>query len=107
VKNDEPKKDFNCWEDLLASHLHFLTRKSCNFLCRIVRYIAGGIRTCDLLLTHSLLNHSTHHSLMSILELGSPHIIQMEKLSTTKLHNVLRSTTFILVVSPSKVIYNF
>jgi hypothetical protein len=29
----------------------------------------------------------------------------MKKLSTTKLHNILGSTTFILVVSPSEVIY--
>jgi hypothetical protein len=29
----------------------------------------------------------------------------MKKLSTTKLYNFSRSTTFILVVSPSKVVY--
>ena len=32
--------------------------------------------------------------------------IQMKNLSTTKLNNYLKSTTFILVVSSSKVVYN-
>jgi len=89
------------------------------FLRKIACFAAGGIRTWDLTLARSLLYHSTYHSLVSILEFNSPHIIQtehiliiwgpkqilMKKLSTTKFHNFLRSITFILEVFPSEVIY--
>ena len=39
------------------------------------------------------------------MSIWDPRQIQMKKLSTIKFYNLLRSRTFILVVSPSKVVY--
>ena len=45
--------------------------------------------------------YKTEHKLI----IWGPKLIQIKKLSTTKFYNFSRSTTFILVVSPSEVTY--
>ena len=53
----------------------------------------------SILVPHIL--YKTEHKLI----IWGPKLIQMKKLSTTKFYDFLRSTTFILIVSPSEVTY--
>jgi len=93
---------------------HTLTLPLHHFFTMVSHFASAGFRTHDLSLARKLLYHCTSRSLVSTfilyktehkLIIWGPKLIPMKKLSTTKFYNFSRSTTFILLVSPSEVTY--